>query len=58
MSEHLEAGGFQVAYLADHCRGEARKAGVPMIASRDLEPYYGGVTGNLEHLERTLRQLR
>jgi nitrogenase molybdenum-iron protein alpha/beta subunit len=58
MSEHLEAGGFEAAYLADHCRGEARKAGVPMIVSRDLEPYYAGVPSNLEHIERTLRQLK
>jgi nitrogenase molybdenum-iron protein alpha/beta subunit len=57
MSEHLTAGGFQVAYLADHCRAEARKAGVPMIVSRDFEPFYSGVAGNLEHLERTLLQI-
>lgn len=57
MSEHLIAGKFDVAYLADHCRAEARKAGVPMIVSRDFDPFYGGIAGNLDHLERTLRQI-
>ena len=56
LSEHLGGGRFDVAYLADHCRGECRKAGVPMIVSRELEPYYSGVGSNLEHLDRLLRQ--
>ena len=58
LSEHIGGDRFDVAYLADHCRAEARKAGVPMIVSRAMEPFYSGVDGNLLHIERMLRQTR
>ena len=57
LSEHLTGRGFDVAYLADHCKAEARKAGVPMIVSRGFEPFFGGVAANLDYLERNLRQV-
>jgi hypothetical protein len=57
LSEHLGGGRFDVACLADHCRTEARKAGVPMIVSRGLEPWFDGVAHNLRHLERMLREV-
>ena len=51
----LAEGGFDVAYLADHSREEARKAGVPMIESRSLRPLYAGIEPNLDHLAELLR---
>ncbi len=56
LSDHLSGGRFDVAYLADHCRPEARKAGVPMIAGRDLAAWFEGVGDNVQHVERTLSQ--
>ncbi len=58
LSEYIGGGRFDVAYMADHCRGECRKAGVPMIVSREFDPYYAGVQGNLDHLDRMLQSLR
>ena len=55
LSEHLGGDRFDVAYLADHCRAEARKARVQMIVSRDLVPYYAGVGRNLDQLDQMLR---
>ena len=52
--ELLKEAGFDVAYLADHSREEARKAGVPMIVSRGLEPFFEGIAGNLTTMERLL----
>ena len=54
LSDHLAGGRFDVAYLADHCRPEARKANVPMIAGRDLNAWFEGVVDNCEHFTRTL----
>jgi hypothetical protein len=51
----LAEGGYDVAYLADHSREEARKAGVPMIESRSLRPLYAGIEPNLEQLAELLR---
>jgi nitrogenase molybdenum-iron protein alpha/beta subunit len=57
MTEVLQRGGYQVAYLADHCRPEAQKAGVPMITSRGLMPFFQGVIENVEYLDHMLTQL-
>jgi nitrogenase molybdenum-iron protein alpha/beta subunit len=54
LSERLGGGRFDAAYLADHCRGECRKAGVPHIVSRELDPFFAGVPGNLRFLDRVL----
>ncbi|MFA5139873.1 MAG: nitrogenase component 1 [Elusimicrobiota bacterium] len=54
----LKAGRFDVAYLADHARGEALKAGVPLIRSRSLEPFYEGMLHNLEYLDQVLEEIR
>ncbi len=54
LSERLAAGAFDVAYLADHSREEAAKAGVPMIVSRGLAPYLDGIADNLALLDRLL----
>ena len=43
-----------MAYLADHSREEAAKAGVPMIVSRGLAPYLDGIADNLALLDRLL----
>ena len=51
----LVKGGFEVAYLADHAAEEARKAGVPMMQSRSLEPFFAGIAPNLERLGELLR---
>lgn len=56
LSEYIGDDRFDVAYMADHCRGECRKAGVPMIVSREFDPYFSGVLSNLGHLDRMLRQ--
>ena len=50
----LAEGGFEVAYLADHAAEEARKAKVPMMVSRSLEPFFSGVAPNLERLGELL----
>lgn len=57
LSEHLGGDRFDIAYLADHCRGEARKAGVPMIVSRLLYPGYEGVAKNCAAIGATLDRL-
>ena len=57
LSEHLRGDRFDIAYLADHCRAEARKAGVPMIVSRLLFPGYEGVPRNVETIDASLRAL-
>jgi hypothetical protein len=54
----LKAGRFDVAYLADHARGEALKAGVPLIRSRSLEPFFGGMLNNLDYLDQVLEEIR
>ena len=54
ISKRLKAGGFDAAYLADHCRLEAREAQVPMVVSRDLKPFYEGVRANLIRMGKTL----
>jgi len=57
LSEYIGGDRFDVAYLADHCRTEARKAGVKMIVSRELSPYFDGVADNLHRLDRMLREV-
>jgi len=57
LSGVLGGGRFDVAYMADHCRGECRRAGVPLIPSRALDPWYGGVPRYLEWLDRLLREV-
>lgn len=56
LSERLSGGRFDVAYLAGHSREEAAKAGVPMIASRSLKPFFNGVIGNMHVMDGLLRQ--
>ncbi|MFM2160592.1 MAG: hypothetical protein RLZZ383_104 [Pseudomonadota bacterium] len=58
MADLLQAGGYDVAYLADHCRNEATKAGVPMIPTRTLEPWLDGAVRNLQRFDHLLRELR
>ena len=55
LSEHLDGGRYDVAYLADHCRAEAKKAGVPMIVIREFDPFYGGLPPTLDHLDHLLK---
>ena len=57
LSAHLGGGRFDIAYLADHCRGEARKAGVPMIVSRTLFPGFSGVDRNARAMRERLENL-
>lgn len=54
LSERLQAGRYDVAYLADHSREEAAKAGVPMVVSRGLAPFFAGIFHNLATLDRLL----
>ncbi|MBI5210175.1 MAG: hypothetical protein HY927_09425 [Elusimicrobia bacterium] len=54
----LKAGRFDVAYLADHAKGEATKAGIPLVRSRSLEPFYDGAVRNLEYLEAVLKDIK
>jgi nitrogenase molybdenum-iron protein alpha/beta subunit len=58
LSNYIGGGRYDVAYMADHCQTECRKAGLPMIVSRALDPFYAGVKSNLDYLERLLRDLR
>ncbi len=57
LSEHLGGDRFDISYLADHCRAEARKAGVPMIVSRLLYPGYEGVPRNTRAIAAHLDKL-
>jgi nitrogenase molybdenum-iron protein alpha/beta subunit len=57
ISKRLKAGGFDAAYLADHCRLEAREANVPMVVSRELQPFYEGVTPNLIRMGKRLEEI-
>lgn len=54
----LIAGRYDFAYLADYCREEARKARVPMVVSRHLAPYYGGVVHNVASFGQSLAAAR
>jgi hypothetical protein len=54
LGEVLREGGFDVAFVADHCRTECQKAGVAMVRLRSLDPYYEGAIENCEFLTRTL----
>lgn len=56
LSERLAAKGYDVAYLADHGREEAAKAGVPMIVSRGLKPYFAGIQENVQTLTQLILQ--
>lgn len=56
LSKHLGGGRFDVAYMADHCRGEARKAGVPLMVSRMLCPGFAGVARNARVIRQQLEQ--
>jgi hypothetical protein len=56
LSEYIGGGRFDAAYLADHCRGECRKAAVPHIVSREFEPFFEGIPDNLNMLDRVLRR--
>jgi len=53
----LKAGRFDVAYLADHAKREARQAGVPLIPGRSLEPFFAGAVRNLDYIEQVLSEL-
>lgn len=55
ISRYLDRSRYDLAYLANHCREEAAKAGVPMIACRSLEPWFAGILPNLDFLEQALR---
>jgi len=57
ISKRLKEGGYEAAYLADHCRNEAREANVPMVVSRELQPFYDGVRANLIRMGKTLEQV-
>jgi nitrogenase molybdenum-iron protein alpha/beta subunit len=57
IGEVLQNGKYDAAYLADHCRPEAQKAGVPMITSRALEPYFAGVVTNANYVDHILQHL-
>jgi hypothetical protein len=57
LSAYLGGDRFDIAYMADHCRGEARKAGVPMIVCRLLYPGYDGVPKNTDAIAANLQRL-
>lgn len=46
-----------VVYAADHSRWETTPLGVPLIASRSLEPFFGGAVRNIEFLEKVLTEI-
>lgn len=54
ISEHIDGDRYDLAYLADHCRAEARKAGVPLLVNRGLVPFFEGIDYNLRHVEQIL----
>jgi len=57
IGQRLKDGGFDAAYLADHCRMEAHEANVPMVVSRELMPYFEGVETNLIRMGKTLEEV-
>ena len=57
LAKRLKEGGFDAAYLADHCRIEAREADVPMVPLRTLQPYFAGVENNLIRMGKTLEEV-
>jgi hypothetical protein len=58
MGDLLAAGGYDVAYLADHCRNEAARAKVPMVPTRTMEPWLGGAVSNFNRFEHMLQHAR
>jgi hypothetical protein len=57
IGQRLKDGGFDAAYLADHCRLEAHEANIPMVVSRELRPYFEGVEINLIRMGKTLEEV-
>lgn len=57
LAEHLGGGRYDIAYLGDYAREEARKAGLPMIVSRLLYLGYDGVARNAAAVESKLAQV-
>lgn len=58
LGEKLAAGGFDVACVPDSSRNMIRRAGLPMISSRALRPWLGGIASNLDVLVDLVEQGR
>lgn len=54
LAPHLGGDRYDICYMADHARTEARKAGVPHLVSREFAPFYAGVAENLRYVASTL----
>jgi nitrogenase molybdenum-cofactor synthesis protein NifE len=58
LSPLLREGRFDLACLADHARGEARRAGIPMIQNRSMGLFLRAIPANLDYLERAIGESR
>jgi nitrogenase molybdenum-iron protein alpha/beta subunit len=56
LPQMLRDGGYHLAITSDAIRAETKEVGVPLLATRSLAPYLGGVPDNVEILERVLRE--
>jgi len=58
LADALRRGRFQVCCVPDSSRNTAAEAGVPMVPSRSMAPYFAGIEGNLTLLERLIKESR
>ena len=58
LGDKLAAGGFDAAHVPDSSRNVARRAGLPMMSSRALQPWLSGLDANLAKLGDLVRQAR
>lgn len=54
LAGQLGSGRFDAAYLGDHAREYARRAGLALVPVGALRPFFSGVPGNLDLLRRAL----
>ncbi|MBI4676510.1 MAG: hypothetical protein HY748_02885 [Elusimicrobia bacterium] len=50
----LSKGGFSLAYLGGHAGPEAARAGVPLVATRSLSPFFKGCLDNIARVRELL----
>lgn len=54
LPDHLVRGGFDLVVCSDTVRNEAAKVNIPMLTTRSLAPYLGGIPGNIGLVRRAL----
>lgn len=56
LADMLRQGRYDLCVVADSSRDAAHQAGVPMLSTRELAPWLGGVEANVAHVRRALSE--